>query len=128
MGGRSFAHRGEWENACRGPDGRIYPWGNDPPSRALANYGLNDGTTTDVSSYPPGASGLYDFAGNVWEWTSSTYGSYPYDANDGRENPEGDALRTVRGGSWVNPGGNIRCASRLARSPGAGTTPSVFGS
>jgi formylglycine-generating enzyme required for sulfatase activity len=105
----------EWEKACRGGDGRIYPWGDDEPARKLLNYaasGLNG--VVAVGSYPSGAYGLYDMAGNVAEWTSSKWKDYPYDAGDGREDPEGDEIRTVRGGSFGNAGYDcsVRCAYR----------------
>lgn len=67
----------EWEKACRGSDGRIYPWGNEAPKPIYANY--MNGTLTDVGSYPDGVSpyGLYDMAGNAWEWTSSLWDQTP---------------------------------------------------
>ena len=85
----------EWEKAARGEDGRIYPWGNKPPTKELCNFGGNIGDTTPVGQYPAGASpcGALDMAGNVWEWTGSLWGKdvgepafgYPYHAKDGRE-------------------------------------------
>ena len=79
----------EWEKAARGDNGRIYPWGNDPPTEKLCNFSRNVGDMTPVGQYPAGASpcGALDMAGNVWEWTGSLWGQnfsepefgYPYE-------------------------------------------------
>ena len=64
----------EWEKAARGTDGRLYPWGNRwDKTRANTSAG-GPGQTTPVGSYPTGSSpyGLFDMAGNVWEWASSS--------------------------------------------------------
>ena len=53
-----------------------------------------------------------DTAGNVWEWCSSIYRSYPYDGKDGREELDISALRVVRGGSYASSKVEIRCAFR----------------
>lgn len=92
----------EWEYAARGPNAWLYPWGNEFIADNVIN---NTNTTADVGSRPQGASwvGALDMSGNVWEWTSSLYEDYPYDATDGREADTGsstDVLRVLRGGSW----------------------------
>jgi serine/threonine-protein kinase len=98
----------EWEKAARGADGRTYPWG-EGISCELANYDGDPragssciGDTSEVGRYEGGKSpyGLYDMAGNVFEWTSSIPHSYPYDATDGREALTGAGNRVIRGGAW----------------------------
>ncbi len=102
----------EWEKGARGSDGRIYPWGNRWDAQRCNSGEGGPGDTTPVGAYPQGASpyGLLDLAGNVWEWTRSLWGrevsrpafGYPYDAEDGREDPgAGDeVLRVLRGGAF----------------------------
>jgi len=110
----------EWEKACRGSEGQIYPWGNDALTTERANFGSNvAGDIITVGSYPTGASpfGLLDMAGNVAEWTSSQYRPYPYSARDGREDASGDANRTVRGGAWHSYRGDLHCAARASYGP-----------
>jgi formylglycine-generating enzyme required for sulfatase activity len=104
----------EWEKAARGANGRRYPWG-DKLTREHANYaetGIN--STSAVGIFPKGASpsGALDMAGNVWEWTSSLFKDYPYDSNDGREDPAAADRRVVRGGSFVINQDLVRSAYR----------------
>lgn len=98
----------EWEKAARGTDGRSYPWG-EGITCDQANYDGDDGynsfcvgETSEVGQYESGKSpyGLYDMAGNVFEWTSSIHASYPYDATDGREELKRGGDRVIRGGAW----------------------------
>jgi formylglycine-generating enzyme required for sulfatase activity len=104
----------EWEKAARGTDGRVYPWGN-PWDSSKVNVGPLE--TVPVGSYPTGANGLYDMAGNVWEWTSSLYKSSRYEASDGREDPKSSEARVVRGGSWPNTAESTRASNRNRDDP-----------
>ena len=79
----------QWEKAARGTDGRIWPWGNSPPTTDHCNFGGNVGGTTPVGHYSPKGDSPYgcaDMVGNVSEWTGSWY--------------EVDKWRALRGGSW----------------------------
>jgi formylglycine-generating enzyme required for sulfatase activity len=115
----------EWEKAARGArlgNARVYPWGDEIPQAPCANYGQDVKThsTTPVDQYPVGASpyGVFDMAGNVWEWTSSVLTDYPYRMDDGREDVTSRAHRVLRGGSFYSPSESyIRCASRSSSYP-----------
>jgi formylglycine-generating enzyme required for sulfatase activity len=78
----------EWEYAARGPDNLIYPWGSELVGDNLIFDQNSNGQTYPVNERPQGASwvGALDMSGNVFEWVSSLYTRYPYDASDGREN------------------------------------------
>ena len=93
----------EWEAAARGREGRIYPWGGAPPTPERAVFARGSGETDPVASHRAGATadGVFHLAGNEAEWTSSLFRPYPYDAADGRENPDAPGERVTRGGDHV---------------------------
>jgi formylglycine-generating enzyme required for sulfatase activity len=114
----------EWEFATRGPDGRIYPWGDDAPTAQhlnacdaqcvawakkhkveLKQLGSGDdgfATTAPVGSFPAGRSrfGPYDVVGNVWEWVADWYGDYKPDAAKNPMGPDKGERKVIRGGAW----------------------------
>ncbi len=119
--GRRLPTEAEWEKAASWDESRqekyVYPWG-DSIDCTFTNYWGQDGgcagETTKVGSYPEGASpyGVLDMAGDAWEWVSSLYKPYPYEAGDGREDLASHGSRVIRGGSWVNDEYYLRSAFR----------------
>jgi len=115
----------EWEKAARGSDGRRYPWGNQTPDTRRARFAAGWHDTAAVDAHPAGASpyGVLDMAGNAWEWVSSAYRPYPYQADDGREDPTTGAVRATRGGGQDSSADEITTTQRgrnLSRNPAAG--------
>jgi formylglycine-generating enzyme required for sulfatase activity len=102
----------EWEYAARSKDGRTYPWG-EGIDKTRANYNENVGDTTAVGSYTNGKNvyGLYDMAGNVWEWVADWYAVYP--GGDPQAGTKfGQTHRIVRGGVWYLDGSGVRTTLR----------------
>jgi len=126
----------QWEKAARGGlVGKQYPWG-DKLTHDDANYGGAGGRdqwsgTAPVGSSPANGYGLFDMAGNIWEWCADAYDSGYY-KNSPQNNPAGPGTvalfvnndftnvkspRVVRGGSWYSGDYFLRCALRYLIDP-----------
>ncbi|MCJ7735905.1 MAG: formylglycine-generating enzyme family protein [Anaerolineae bacterium] len=108
----------EWEYAARGPDGLIYPWGDE----FTGDYVVwNVGQTAPVGSKPGGASwvGALDMTGNVWEWAADWYDDYPSGRQVNPTGPESGSYRVLRGGAWdYGDTIRLRAANRYRIDPG----------
>jgi formylglycine-generating enzyme len=125
--GKRLPAEAEWERACRGlMEGRKYPWGDELPSRDLAHFDSLDGPC-EVGRFKPNYFGVYDLAGNVWEWCSDWYDKDYYESasEQNPRGPEKGLYRVLRGGSWADEPKFLTCAHRswarpLERSPNIG--------
>lgn len=121
----------QWEYAARRDTGRKYPWRNEPLSPSRLNYNNKIKTTTEVGSYPQGATPegtedqkIFDLGGNVWEWCRDWYQEDFYKKCLKQQPSEAPCCETVsesrvvRGGSWVRLDPRVfRAAFRLRNLP-----------
>jgi formylglycine-generating enzyme required for sulfatase activity len=108
----------EWECAARAGNTNRFYYGDDPSLTDLTNYawfGAHNGITTHpVGLKLPNAWGLYDMAGNVWEWCQDWYGNYPGGAVTDPQGPATNPIgwKVIRGGAWEASEFDCRSASR----------------
>jgi formylglycine-generating enzyme required for sulfatase activity len=107
--GKRLPAEAEWEYASRGGlTAPLFPWGDEPANPERANYSAAKlHTTSPVGSHPPNGYGIYDMAGNVWEFTADEWAKYPEMPRSEptprratRSSSEVRTRRVIRGGSF----------------------------
>lgn len=123
--GKRLPNEAEWEYAASGAGQTIYPWGNEFEATACVNENNGSGTAAVGTVGSANSFGLYDAAGNVWEWVNDAYDwdllkkQQADSLYSGTDVPAD--LRSVRGGSYKSGPADLRTSNRLGMNPEART-------
>jgi len=122
--GKRLPSEAEWEKAGKGTDDRRFPWGNVEPTHKHLNFNQKwrgESTLVPVGIYEAGKSpyGLYDMAGNVWEWVADWYDMEYYEKSPPTNppGPEHGTLRVLRSSGWQVETPQVRIFTRVAADP-----------
>ena len=122
----SFVHgqlstEAQWEKTARGPNGNIYPWGNNAPICDLLNFNNCVGKTTSVIKYPQGASfySALDMEGNTFEWVADWYDAlyYKTGGTDDPLGPDHGTVRSVRSTGYKANADQVAASTRFFANP-----------